>query len=113
MARHAVVDLALIFGTPPEKDEEERLPSLQLQALRQNLAEAGLRLREGATVDQSLAELRGMYEPYLHSLSRYFRITLPPWMAEGHADNWQSSRWEQGAARARVRRRGGARDQHF
>ncbi len=113
MARHAVVDLALIFGTPPEKEEQERLPSPQLQSLRQNLAEAGLRLREGAAVDQSLAELRATYEPYLYSLSRYFHITLPPWMAEGHADNWQTSRWEQAAAIARVRRRGGARDRHF
>jgi hypothetical protein len=84
-----------------------------LQALRQNLAEAGLRLREGAAVDQSLAELRATYEPYLYSLSRYFHITLPPWMAEEHADNWQSSRWEQVAAIASVRRRGEARDRHF
>jgi hypothetical protein len=113
MARHAVVDLALIFGTPPGKDERERLPSPQLQALRQNLAEAGLRLREGASVDQSLAELRAMYEPYLYSLSRYFHITLPPWIAEGHADNWQSSRWEQVAAIASVRRRGAGGDRHF
>ena len=113
MARHAVVDLALIFGTPPGKDEDERLPSPQLQALRQSLAEAGLRLREGAAADQSLAELRAMYEPYLYSLSRYFHITLPPWMVEGHADNWQTSRWEQVAAIARVRRRGGARERHF
>jgi len=113
MARHAVVDLALIFGTPPGKEEQERLPSPVLQALRQGLAEAGLMLREGAAVDQSLAELRAMYEPYLYSLSRYFHISLPPWMAEGHADNWQTSRWERVAAIARVGRRSGARDRHF
>ena len=113
MARHAVVDLALIFGTPPGREEQERLPSPLLQALRQSLAEAGVPLREGAAVDQSLAELRAMYEPYLYALSRYFHITLPPWMAKEHADNWQTSRWEQVAAIASVRRRGGARDRHF
>ena len=114
MARHAVVDLALIFGTPPGKEEtEERLPSPRLQVLRQSLAEAGLLLREGAAADQRLAELRATYEPYLHALSRYFHITLPPWIAEGHADNWQTSRWEQVAAIISVRRRGAARDRHF
>jgi hypothetical protein len=113
MARHAVVDLALIFGTPPGKEDEERLPSPLLQALRQNLAEDGLKLREGTAVDQSLAELRATYEPYLHALSRYFHIALPPWMAEGQADNWQRSKWEQVAAITGVRRRGKARDRHF
>jgi hypothetical protein len=54
-----------------------------------------------------------MYEPYLYSLSRYFHISLPPWMAEGHADNWQTSKWERVAAIARVGRRSGARDRHF
>jgi hypothetical protein len=113
MARHAVVDLALIFSTPPGKEDVERLPPPLLHALRQNLAEAGLKLREGAPVDQSLAELRATYEPYLHALSTYFHIALPPWMAEAQADNWQTSRWEQVVAIISVRRRGRARDRHF
>jgi Ion channel len=113
MARHAVVDLALIFGTPPGREEQERLPSPMLQALRQSLAEAGLKIREGAAVDQSLAELRAMYEPYVYALASYFHITLPPWMEEGHADNWQTSRWEEVAAITSVRRRAEARDRHF
>jgi hypothetical protein len=70
-------------------------------------------LREGAAADQSLAELRATYEPYLHALSRYFHVPLPPWLAEGHADNWQTSRWEQVAAIISVRRRAAARDRHF
>jgi hypothetical protein len=113
MARHAVVDLALIFGTPPGEEDQDRLPAPLLQALRQSLVEAGLTLRDAAAADQSLAELRAMYEPYLYALSRYFHIALPPWMDEGHADNWQRSKWEQVATIATLRRRNKTGERHF
>ena len=41
MARHAVVDLALIFGTAPQWPEHDRLPDDQLSNLRFSLAAGG------------------------------------------------------------------------
>jgi hypothetical protein len=94
MARHAVVDLAIIFHTPPLQSARNRLSATELVHLRSVLAASGLRLSEGDDTDQKLTELRDMYEPYIYSLSRYFRITLPPWMHESaHRDNWQMSVW--------------------
>ncbi|MHB8203223.1 MAG: potassium channel family protein [Desulfomonilaceae bacterium] len=95
MARHAVVDLAIIFQTPPLEPERDRLSATELAHLRSTLAASGLRLSEGDDANRKLGELRDMYEPYICALSKYFCITLPPWMHEfAHRDNWQMSVWE-------------------
>jgi Ion channel len=94
MARHAVVDLALVLHVVPVIPAPERLPGAQLQRLREQLREAGLDLREGDAVDAKLAELREMYEPFVVGLARHFLFTLPeivPQVVE--ADNWQRSAW--------------------
>jgi len=110
MARHAVVDLSLIFGVTPRWPEPDRLPPAQLTNLRSRLMAAGLRPRAGDEADRKLMELRGMYEPFLFALSTHFRLALPPWVPEsGTADNWQTSvsTPEPGARRlVRLRRRG-------
>lgn len=94
MARHAVVDLALVFGSPPHQPHRDRLPPADLAQLRQVLAEGGITLQAGVESDEKLVELRNMYEPYVYSLSRYFRITAPPWyFGTAHKDNWQMSAW--------------------
>jgi len=96
MARHAVVDLALVFKTPPRVPDPERLPPGRLLELRTMLREAGLRLGEGATVDTRLAELRAMYEPFVAALAHFFLVSLPPVFPEKAAvDNWQTSAWTQ------------------
>ena len=94
MARHAAVDLGLVFKTPPLAPESDRLPDAQLRRLRALLREAGLPLQEGTAVDAKLAELRGMYEPFVNALSRRFLFALPLFVAEeAGADNWQRSAW--------------------
>jgi hypothetical protein len=94
IARHTVVDLAIIFRRPPLAPENDRLPPAQLGLLRAALAASGLRLREGSAADQKLIELRQMYEPYVYSLGKYLHIKIPGWMpAIGPADNWQTSVW--------------------
>ncbi len=94
MARHAIVDLALIFKTPPLVPDPDRLPDHRLLQLRAILREAGLALREGSTVDAKLAELRAMYEPFVNALAKFFLFTLPPVLPEKVAvDNWQTSAW--------------------
>src|SRR5712691_1810241 len=60
MARHAVVDLAQVFNTPPE-EPAQRLSDAELSRLQARLAEAGLGLRDDVGAARQLAELRGMY----------------------------------------------------
>ena len=92
MARHAVVDLSLIFGVTPQWPDPDRLPPAQLTNLRSRLMAAGLRPHTGDEADRKLMELRGMYEPFILALSTHFRLALPPWVPESAvADNWQTS----------------------
>jgi hypothetical protein len=94
MARHAAVDLALVFRTPPQAPDPDRLPPEQLQRLREMLEEAGLALRDGAAFDQKLAALRALYEPFLNALSQLLLFRLPPVVPEKTTvDNWQTSAW--------------------
>ena len=94
IARHAVVDLSIIFRRSPHEPEKDRLPPGQRPYLRAALASSGLRLREERDLDQKLIELRHMYEPYVHSLSHHLKITIPPWIPEtSPTDNWQTSAW--------------------
>jgi hypothetical protein len=94
MARHAVVDLALIFHSAPLQMPRERLPQSQFAVLRSMIEEAAIDVGQGEEAEKRLAELRQMYEPYLYALSLYFRLTIPPWMPErDRLDNWQKSAW--------------------
>jgi hypothetical protein len=94
MARHAVVDLALVFKTPPQAPSANRLGADLLQELRKRLNESGLELREGEAFDARLAELRALYEPFVNALARQFLFALPPFLHD-HVivDNWQTTAW--------------------
>ena len=42
----------------------------------------------------ALAELRGLYEPFVNALAAYFLFALPPFQPETPpVDNWQTSPW--------------------
>lgn len=95
MARHAVVDLALIFNTPPTPPVPDRLPAQELTRLRFALAEAGSPLHDGEAADERLAELRGLYEPYVFALAEHLLFALPPWLPPTKvADDWETTAWE-------------------
>ncbi len=95
MARHALVDLSIIFRTRPDETRPDRLPPEKLATLRAVLSTAGIQLK-GEEADRKLAELRRMYEPYVHALASYFRFRVPLWVApESRVDDWQASSWEQ------------------
>lgn len=96
IARHAVIDLSLVFRTDPFEPERDRLSQERLDKLRAILAGNGQKLREGNTADRKLHELQQMYEPYVNALAIYFQVILPPWIADDEwIDNWQGSYWEQ------------------
>lgn len=95
MTRHAVVDLAQVFGTPPRPPSRDRLGAEELGILVARLASVGLAL-EGGDVVRRLAARRETYEPYVHALGEYLLMPLPPWVGAVKAhDNWQSSAWDQ------------------
>ncbi|GLV54856.1 hypothetical protein KDH_17530 [Dictyobacter sp. S3.2.2.5] len=94
IARHAAVDLAQTYGTPPTRDGK-RLSSEDFIALREQLAEAGLVFTNEETAERRLAEIRSTYEPFLVSLSEHLLIPLPDWIQRGErVDDWQTSAWD-------------------
>lgn len=112
IARHAVVDLSLVFRREPKAPEPERLSPEKLAELRVLLAGNGLKLPAGEAIDRKLGELRQLYEPYVHALATYFRIRIPPWVAaEEWVDNWQVTMWERPAGKKVARKR--AKGDHF
>ncbi len=94
MARHAAVDLALIFKTPPRELPHSRLSDECYQALLAKLSESALRIDTSEAAAARLKELRAMYEPFLDALANYFIFELPPVASrEVPVDNWQRSAW--------------------
>src|SRR5262245_29113638 len=94
VARHAAVDLGLVFRMPPLPPPSDRLPPTDLEWVQQSLRRAGLRMRDGPGVAAALAELRGLYEPFVNTLAAHFEFALPPFLPEKPpVDNWQTSPW--------------------
>ncbi|MGH9436114.1 MAG: two pore domain potassium channel family protein, partial [Terriglobia bacterium] len=94
IARHAVVDLAVVVSATPRPLLVDRLPADARDRLRASLAQEGMNLK-GAEGGEALARLRLAYEPYVHTLSRRFFMPLPEWLpARESADNWQRTAWD-------------------
>ncbi len=98
MARHAAVDLALIFKTPPRDLLPERLPDECYRAVMASLSESKVRIDASKESAARLNELRAMYEPFIDALADYFKFDLPPIaLPEVPVDNWQRSPWQERA----------------
>jgi hypothetical protein len=94
MARHAAVDLALVFSTPPLPPRPDRLPEADFTRLQESLRDAGVSLRDGAGMEKALAEVRILYEPFVNALASYFQFALPPFQPDRPpVDNWQTTPW--------------------
>jgi hypothetical protein len=94
MARHAVVDLAQVLGTPP-KPGVSRLSSSDFAHLQDLLAASGIHLKEGMATEQKLAEFRETYEPFVSALATRIQVVLPPWLpVQDSLDDWQTSAWD-------------------
>jgi hypothetical protein len=114
IARHAVVDLSQVFGTPPRALPVDRLPPANLRLIRDTLAQHGLKLHDGEEADRKLVGLRGMYEPYIYALAAYLNQTLPPWIPQKKGkDNWQTTAWGESSGLVEKKVETAAVDEHF
>ena len=79
---------------PPRSTRKRIGSGPTAQDLWRLLSEAGLELADMGAMEKQLAELRGMYEPFVHALSLRFMMPLPPVLPDGEpVDNWQTSAW--------------------
>src|SRR3982075_191311 len=95
MARHAAVDLAQVVNARYDPHAPARMTDADFEALRNTLADAGLKLRAGDEGQEKLTRLRSMYEPYVHSTAQNLMLSLPPWKhGEKMRDKWQAGPWD-------------------
>ncbi len=94
IARHTAVDLAQTYGTPPNMTTK-RLSQADFAHLCSVLTENGIAVCDGPEVEQKLAELRGMYEPFVEALSKHLIMALPGWTPPAdRVDDWETSAWD-------------------
>ncbi|MBI3278958.1 MAG: two pore domain potassium channel family protein [Acidobacteria bacterium] len=92
MARHAAVDLALIYRTPPRAAARDRLTAAAEPVLLRSLS-ALAAVADNAVLGR-FREIRAGYEPFLEALGDHFLFSLPPVVPEPPGvDNWQTSAW--------------------
>ncbi len=95
IARHAAVDLAQIYGTPPMNPRLNRLSPADFASMRDALAEVGLSLRHEEDAEKRLYEVRLIYEPFVNALADHLLVNLPPWISTTRTvDDWQTSAWD-------------------
>lgn len=115
MARHAAVDLGLVFlRVPPLSPQPDRLPAEELDRLRQSLHRAGVEMSDAPDAIKALTELRSLYEPIVNGLAAHFLLPLPPFQPKKTpVDNWQTSPWMPRSPGLSGLRSAGAGDEHF
>jgi Ion channel len=95
IARHAAVDLAQIFGTPPMNTRLSRLSPEDFVRMREALADVGLTFRHEEDAEKRLYEIRLIYEPFVIALADHLLVNLPPWVSTTKTvDDWQTSAWD-------------------
>jgi hypothetical protein len=91
MARHAAVDLSQVLHVTADYTAD-RLSDSDLEAVRRQLEEAGLKPARSPDADLRLLDLRRSYEPYISGLAGALMMPAPPWWHPHHArDNWEVS----------------------
>jgi len=95
IARHAAVDLAQVYGTPPINPKLGRLSHEDFERMRDALAEVGLTLQHQEDAEKRLYDIRRMYEPFVNAIAEHLLLNLPPWIPETKTvDDWQTSAWD-------------------
>ncbi len=94
IARHALVDLVLIFHLKERPIWQEhlkldRLPSADFRRLCGLLSKTDIELCGDPASEDRLREIRALYEPYAHALAEYLGMSVANWIAEPKAtDQW-------------------------
>ncbi len=91
IARRAAVMLCQVLDTPPRPPEHDRLPPAEFATLYDSLRTAGIPLAEKQAVEQRLADLRNLYEPFINALSELLLLPIPPWIDPRSAKGWETS----------------------
>ena len=95
IARHAAVDLAQVYGTPPLDPKLNRLSKDDFVRLRDALSDVGLVFHVEEDAERRLYEIRRSYEPFVNALADHLLVNLPPWIpATKTVDDWQTSAWD-------------------
>ncbi|HUK62733.1 MAG TPA: potassium channel family protein [Dongiaceae bacterium] len=93
MARHAMVDITQIFIHRYVPSTVDRLPAREFARLCERASNPA-ELSSHA-VEEHLAELRRLYEPYAQALAAHLLYDLPPWIhAAPRRDNWRGGPWD-------------------
>jgi hypothetical protein len=94
IARHALVDLVLVFNLKEKRVWEEqlkidRLPSGEFRKLCGLLATTDIELCGDPASEERLRAIRGLYEPYAHALAEYLAMPVANWISERKStDQW-------------------------
>jgi hypothetical protein len=94
MARHALVDLVLVFRLKEraiwqEQLKIDRLPSADFRRLCGLLVKTEIELCGDPASEERLRAIRALYEPYAQALAEYLGMPVANWMAEPRtADQW-------------------------
>jgi hypothetical protein len=91
-SRLAIIELSRVLKVKPQVSEKTRLPSPVYARMRAELAGSGMIAVDDDKAEETLAEFRATYEPFLVGLAQYLLLTLPSWLPDGELlDNWQNS----------------------
>jgi hypothetical protein len=96
MARHALVDLVLVFHlkeTPvwESLNKLDRLPTEDFRRLCGLLSDTDIQLCGDPASEDRLRAIRALYEPYAHALAEYLGMPVPNWVAEPKkTDQWRT-----------------------
>jgi hypothetical protein len=114
MARHAAVDLAQVINSQYSATDPNRLSLEDRNRVKTELAWRGVTINDNPDAPEKLAQLREVYEPYLHGLSRRLQMALPPWIHDGRKkDNWQGGPWDRAIQAQALEHPGHKIDDHF
>lgn len=95
MARHALIDLALVFHLQDQpvwklQEGKDRLPPAEFDRLCASLGDIHLRLCGDPGAAQRLQTVRSLYERYAGAFADYLRMPLPAWVPQvKEKDQWR------------------------
>jgi hypothetical protein len=94
MSRHALVDLAQVFGQAPFQPNacQDRLAGGQFERMCEELGNAGVKVCTDEEAKARFQTMRSKYEPHACALSAYLGMPLPPFVpVQGAKDSWQTA----------------------